>query len=440
MSTDPAVVIRRAVVELVNLPSCAAGCYNPLATSPNSYSCDTVSNSKSLESCLTDSCSLPESIFARNATEIACGTPARDDSTPFLIINIVLGVLTATFVTLRLGYRVFFSRRHGRLDVDDGLILAASPIAIASLAVLLAGLWKHGIGRDIWVLSSEEVVTFGVFLYTMEILYLGLLTLIKLTLSVFYLEVFPSPTIRKLLWATVVFHTALGISFVFKAAFQCDPINYSWLRYDSGNASNVHGHCISINGSGWANAAINVASDFWLIGIPLTQLHRLRLHWKKKIGASFMFMTGLLVTVISFLRLNTLRTYANTTNPTFDQYGVILWSAVEVNIGLICTCLPSIRLILLRIWPRVFGTTSHASDQRPSQPPAKREISGYSYKSSVNAHDHELDHELDAAAILAEPSNALCNSATRSTYSGDADGQSVEDTRLSHEDVPRVKV
>ncbi|KHN95000.1 uncharacterized protein MAM_07227 [Metarhizium album ARSEF 1941] len=476
MSQDSTEVMRRAIVELVNLPNCAANCYARLATANNTYSCSTVSNRASLEKCLLHACPLPEAISARNTTEIACHTPARNISSPFLVINIVLGIVTAGVICLRLGYRLFFSRKNGRLDFDDGLILLASPVALASLTTMLAGLWKHGIGRDVWGIQSEQLVTFGLYLYVMEMLYLSLLALVKLTLSLFYLEIFPSPTIRKLLWATVVFHICFGLAFVFKTTFQCTPLNYSWFRYDAAHASTTHGHCVNINASAWANAIGNVATDFWLIGIPLSQLHKLRLHWKKKIGASIMFMTGLLyvcpmlsvesltrsemprpsrawilsnaffqlgtswltilpacsVTLFSILRLNTLAKYANSTNPTYDQYPVTLWSAIEVNIGLICTCLPSIRLVLLRIWPRVFGmTTANSSTGNSatgnSQKTSNRSMSRYSNKTPAN----NRQYELDAAAILDETKDAAGN-VSRSDWGNDPEGGHEDGVQLGH--------
>lgn len=49
---------------------------------------------------------------------------------------------------------------------------------------------------------------------------------------------------------------------------------------------------MNINASGWANAAITLASDIWLLAIPLSQIRKLRLDWKKKAGATLMFLTG----------------------------------------------------------------------------------------------------------------------------------------------------
>lgn len=186
------------------------------------------------------------------------------------------------------------SKRRGLFDLADWVIIAAIPVALTLLVLILVCLCREGLGQDIWAVDASNLVTFGFYLYIVEILYLAVLTLIKLTLSVFYLEIFPGRGIRILLWGTIVFHILFGVAYIIKAIFQCHPITYNWDKYDTQHPEAIHGHCVNINVSTWVNAAINVAMDFWLIAIPLTQLRKLKLHWKKKIGAALMFMTGLL--------------------------------------------------------------------------------------------------------------------------------------------------
>lgn len=48
-------------------------------------------------------------------------------------------------------------------------------------------------------------------------------------------------------------------------------------------------------------------------------------------------------------------------NPTYDQVDVSIWSTVEINTGIICTCLPSIRLFLIRLFPRLGGSSHKTS-------------------------------------------------------------------------------
>lgn len=63
------------------------------------------------------------------------------------------------------------------------------------------------------------------------------------------------------------------------------------------------------------------------------------------------------MTVISILRLRSLVTFAASNNPTWDQTSVLNWSNLEINIGIICACLPALRIILVRMFPKIMGTT-----------------------------------------------------------------------------------
>lgn len=111
-----------------------------------------------------------------------------------------------------------------------------------------------------------------------------------MSLLFFYLRIFPNKTIRLLLWATITFNGVWGVLFALLSALDCQPISYFWTYWDGEHV----GTCLSINAIGWANAAISIAEDLWMLGIPLSQLKSLQLHWKKKIGVCIMFCTGTL--------------------------------------------------------------------------------------------------------------------------------------------------
>lgn len=132
------------------------------------------------------------------------------------------------------------------------------------------------------------------YFYVLEILYLTAITLVKLTLLVFYLRIFPRDFAkrwtRELLWATIVFNIVLGVTCIFLAVFLCSPVSYYWNQYDTA----ASGTCLPSTPIAWVNAALNVALDVWMILIPLREVWVLRLHWKKKIGVVLMFLMGTL--------------------------------------------------------------------------------------------------------------------------------------------------
>lgn len=180
------------------------------------------------------------------------------------------------------------------------------------------------------------------------------LAVLKLTLLLFYLRIFPSQKLRWLLWGTVAFDVLFGASFVIAVLAQCTPIDFFWFRWDGEH----QGHCVNINAIGWSNAAISIALDLWMLALPLSQLRALRLHWKKKVAVALMFVVGTFVTVVSVLRLGALVEFAGTANPTQDNYDVQFWSTVEINVGIICACLPAMRQLLAWLFPAAFGGTT----------------------------------------------------------------------------------
>jgi hypothetical protein len=40
---------------------------------------------------------------------------------------------------------------------------------------------------------------------------------------------------------------------------------------------------------------------------------------------------------------------------------VSIWSTVEINVGMICACMPSLRLLLVRLFPKMLGSTQQQS-------------------------------------------------------------------------------
>ncbi|KAH0497896.1 hypothetical protein TgHK011_005178 [Trichoderma gracile] len=296
-------------------------------------------------------------LTTKNLTQTACGIPMRDVSAQYTSMNIASGVFAILIVIARLVYRRFFSG-SGRLGVDDWIIFASIIVAVPGTVLNQVGLVDHGIGMDIWTLQPSELPTFAKFFFIMELIYIVQMALVKLSLSVFYLYVFPGHKIRRLLIGTAVFNVVFGVVFVVAALTQCIPLHYYWAQYFD---DPPQGKCFDLNKFAWANAGLGLAVDVWLIILPMSQVRKLKLHWKKKIGIIIMLTLGAFVSLISLIRLKSVMFFANLINPTWDQWNVAWWSTMEVNIGIICTCLPTLRLILKRIFPKLLATDDRST-------------------------------------------------------------------------------
>jgi hypothetical protein len=148
----------------------------------------------------------------------------------------------------------------------------------------------NGLGKDIWTVPFNQITAFVHAFYAMEVLYFLQVALLKLSLLFFYLRVFPGPKIRRLIWCTIICDILFGLVFIITGIFQCRPISYYWNSWDGEH----EGKCVDINALAWANAGISIMLDAWMLGLPMSQVIYLNLHWKKKVGVALMFIVGTL--------------------------------------------------------------------------------------------------------------------------------------------------
>lgn len=226
-------------------------------------------------------------IATKNLTDTSCQSPIRNKSQLYSNLATILGAITAGVVVLRFASRFVTGSSFWLDDYFIGVSLVAG---IPSTVLSVHGLASNGLGRDVWTVPFSQITDFGLYFYIMEIIYFAEVVFLKLSLLFFYLRVFPGPRLRQLLWATVVFDIAFGIAFIFAGIFQCWPVSYYWTKWDGEH----HGRCININALAWANAAVSIALDLWMIGLPMSQVFKLQLHWKKKVSVALMFGVGTL--------------------------------------------------------------------------------------------------------------------------------------------------
>jgi hypothetical protein len=139
--------------------------------------------------------------------------------------------------------------------------------------------------------------------------------LIRASIILFYLRVFPPGPDRKLgrilMW-TFYANFVYNLSFFLAVLFQCTPIHHFWDHWEGlGN-----GHCGNVNILVWVAAITGIVFDLWLLALPFPQLMALNLHWKKKVMGILMFGMGALVLIISLIRLKTINNFTRTSNPT----------------------------------------------------------------------------------------------------------------------------
>ncbi|RSL58435.1 hypothetical protein CEP54_007771 [Fusarium duplospermum] len=324
---------------------------------------------QNVTSCVSASCTIPEALAAQNASLADCGAPIRDNSQQFVILSTTLSAVAGAFVAIRCGYKLTVSTII--LDMDDWLVLAAMLSFIPASVITVYGTTANGLGRDIWTLSPRHITTVIRLCYILGTLYFAQTVLVKLAIIGFYIRIFPMRETRRLLWGTFIFTSVWGLASILVSIFPCTPISYFWNQWDG-----LHqGKCMDINAILWSHASFSVALDLWMLAVPLWQLRSLQLHWKKKVSVAIMFSVGTFVTVVSMIRFKSLVNFGKSMNKTWELYNVSVWSTIETTVGIMCACLPTIRAVLVKIFPILSPSSTQRSksnqhcEKRNSLPP-----------------------------------------------------------------------
>ncbi|OAA57322.1 Extracellular membrane protein, CFEM domain protein [Cordyceps fumosorosea ARSEF 2679] len=333
--------------------------------------------------CVLQKCTVQEALTVKNITNTVCDVPVRDRSETYIIVANILLSISAVLIVQRFAYKLWAGLDFGW---DDWFCLATIITGIPATVLNVHWLPQNGLGRDVWTLTPSQITKFGLGFYITAVIYFFQVVTLKLSLLFFYIRIFPTRPVSTLLWSTVAFVATWGTVYEFLVIFQCTPISYFWTRWDGLH----HGHCIDINALVWSNAGLSIATDLWMLAIPMWQLRTLQLDWRRKVGVGLMFGVGTFVTVVSILRLRSLVKFrANSQNPMWEFFDVSLWSDIEINIGMICICMPSLRLLLVRLFPKLRGTTqryyakySHSGNKSA---PDNREHRGFGTVSTSRA-------------------------------------------------------
>ncbi|KAF5514100.1 hypothetical protein CGCF413_v001835 [Colletotrichum fructicola] len=197
-----------------------------------------------------------------------------------------------------------------------------------------------GLGNPVWTVTPTKMVEFLQMLFATQILYVvGLMTL-KASVLFFFLRIFPTRGFRTIVWATHGLNFLVGLIYIILTFAQCRPLSLYWTGWDK-NESYKNERCLDFNRFILSNAIINIILDVWMLILPLTQLYKLNLILRKKIGVMLMFSVGLFLTAVSAIRIHTMVRFMTDSNVTSQALWVYVWTFTELCVGVFVACMPN---------------------------------------------------------------------------------------------------
>ncbi|KAL3442247.1 hypothetical protein BJX65DRAFT_299172 [Aspergillus insuetus] len=339
------------------MPQCASDC---LATSLEYSICSATDADcicadqilmANVQTCVLGSCTVVEGLSAQNATATMCKQPIRDKSWVAPTATIVTGSMAIICVLIRV-LDCFARKEYKWADLCAVVALAWSiPMDVFEFYMKSAGM-----GKDVWTLTPTQITNAAKYTWVTQVTYIPAICLTKVAIVCFFMQVFPGPKFRLLCYGTIVWCFIFMVSTTITAILSCVPVEKMWTNW----MGVQEGICFDNNAFWWAHSAINIATDLWIIGMPIPMLLKLQLKLKKKIYLVLMFSVGIVITVISIVRFSGLLKYSTSSNITYNNVMVATYSVIECNISIVCCCMPAILSTLRRTFPTIFDSQNRS--------------------------------------------------------------------------------
>ncbi|KXL49959.1 hypothetical protein M433DRAFT_457922 [Acidomyces richmondensis BFW] len=291
-------------------------------------------------------------------------SPKSTDAGKIIAIACSFSTIALMSVVLRFAQRWKIVKAFG---LDD-LAAAASMLLGIGYSAIAIYQTRWGLGLDAAEFPPENAIPFSKVQYVGGPIYCLAILGFKVSLLASYLRVAGfNQTYRLVLNVAIALVTANQVIYALLLSFACHPIAKQW-------DPAIPGHCIDQVASYFGLGGSSLGFDLITILLPFPVLKQLQLNMRKKIVIAILIGLGLFVTVIQIIRIRTialLKTYT-------DSKPIIIWSIVEINLGVFIACVPSFAPLL-----KYFS----------------REISSYQTKNRSKRKTDNITHDLSSEVL-----------------------------------------
>ncbi|KAI0849949.1 hypothetical protein F5Y00DRAFT_46701 [Daldinia vernicosa] len=271
------------------------------------------------------------------------------------LIGVVTPFLALAFLTvgLRLHVRMTLLRNPG---VDDWLCLGAALCSLGTYLANVVGI-AVGFGNPLPSMTPEEQDVALKTLWISPPLWGLSSSLVKISIVTSYLRIWSGKRFKLLCHVSICVISIFGTTLFLGGIFACVPVSLSWAPPLGPDPRH---HCMDLPLFMFATSVLNTAIDLAVLAIPIPLFRKLRIAPKQRAALTAVFTVGVVVCIASVMRLVTLRQLSSRAeeDPSVSGLPLGIWSGVELDLGVICACLPTLRPMLARAFPRLLGSAA----------------------------------------------------------------------------------
>ncbi|KAH7018654.1 hypothetical protein B0J12DRAFT_722435 [Macrophomina phaseolina] len=253
------------------------------------------------------------------------------------------GVAWTTYILMMLlvPLRIFCrkkSRGWSNVRLDDYMSVLALLPANGFFYACIIGMRKS-LGLHIAEITDpDRIIEFLKIVYIIQIMYVWAISITKFSVLAFYWRLF-SVSARITIWIVTFMAVSWFVALVFLTIFTCVPVQAAW------DVTITNAKCTPLRPLYVGASIPNVILDFIIVMLPIPYVWRLHAPVAQRLLLAGIFALGTFIAVVSLVRLIIFIQIPIGTQGdlTYNFREIIVWSIVELNIGLTCACLPSLK-------------------------------------------------------------------------------------------------
>lgn len=209
------------------------------------------------------------------------------------------------------------------------------------------------------------------------------------------------------IYFALAFHAAYLIGLTLGYVLICRPLEAYWMSYDY----NWHKDftCADANAINPVIGVLSILSDIYAVALPFIILHYYTLDVPRaqKIGLNIIFALGLLVAGAGVGRTYYLIKLGNTYDTSWTGFDLLVWTIVEMQLGIICACAPSMRAFFRRyLSERIRVSLTVSSRNKKSRATTDTQTNSTNPQRSYQSRNRDKEPEAIDMQVLTTHSEA----------------------------------
>lgn len=144
---------------------------------------------------------------------------------------------------------------------------------------------KRGLGKHVNTVEMARVREILLATYIGELFYSISFPLIKVSILLFYRQIFASRFVDIAAIGIGIFVTMWGIALLFVTIFSCQPIHGFW-------DLTIQSKCVDSETFFWGNSIPNILADILILCLPINEIRKIRMSLSDKTLVCGIFLTG----------------------------------------------------------------------------------------------------------------------------------------------------